>query len=374
MKVEFEIKANVKKTPRVLQVSGMFDAPVEDKISRRYLFDFPYDDEPWSIGLIVGASGSGKTQVARHTFDESLIRDSNEWSNDSSVIDCIDEFSVEEITGAFSSVGFNTIPNWMKPYRCLSNGEKFRVDLARLLLENDFLVYDEFTSIVDRQVAKNACHSIQKYVRRQNKKFVALSCHYDVIDWLQPDWVLYVDTCEFKRRRLRSRPNFECEISRVHRKAWKIFAPFHYMRSDINTSARCYVLFCNGEPTSFVGMMHLPISNNSKNKKHIYAVSRFVTLPDWQGLGLAFVLLSKLAGAYQKIGRRFRMYPAHPSLVFSFQKSQDWHQIKPYGVLKPSLVSKVFVGKNSGRSMCAIFEWCGGTMGISLNDARSLIG
>ena len=24
---------------------------------------------------------------------------------------------------------------------------------------------------------------------KQNKQFIAISCHYDIIEWLQPDWI-----------------------------------------------------------------------------------------------------------------------------------------------------------------------------------------
>ena len=71
----------------------------------------------------------------------------------------IDDFSkalsIEQITQACSGVGFNTIPSWMKPYAVLSTGEKFRVELARHLVEGgELIVVDEFTSVVDRQVAQ----------------------------------------------------------------------------------------------------------------------------------------------------------------------------------------------------------------------------
>lgn len=85
-------------------------------------------------------------------------------------------------------------PVWLKPYNVLSNGEKMRVDLARALLEKDFVVFDEFTSVVDRQVAKVACIAVNKAVKKTNKKFIAVSCHKDIIEWLQPDWIFDTDT------------------------------------------------------------------------------------------------------------------------------------------------------------------------------------
>ena len=71
-----------------------------------------------------------------------------------------------------------------------------RVDLARALLEKDFVCFDEFTSVVDRQVAQTSCLAVSKAVRKLNKKFVAVSCHYDILEWLQPDWVFDANTMQ----------------------------------------------------------------------------------------------------------------------------------------------------------------------------------
>ena len=79
----------------------------------------------------------------------------------------------------------------MKPFSVLSTGEQFRVALARhLLSDDDPIVVDEFTSVVDRQVAHIGSIAVSKYVRKRDRKFIAVTCHYDVIEWLQPDWIL----------------------------------------------------------------------------------------------------------------------------------------------------------------------------------------
>ena len=96
---------------------------------------------------------------------------------------------MEEIEKMFYAVGFGSVPSWMKPYSVLSGGEKMRVDLARALLERDFVVFDEFTSVVDRKVAQTASLAISKAIRRTQKRFIAVSCHSDIIEWLEPDWV-----------------------------------------------------------------------------------------------------------------------------------------------------------------------------------------
>lgn len=116
---------------------------------------------------------------------------------DKPVIDEMPKASVKEIELAFTSVGFASPPSWLKPYNVLSNGEKMRVDLAYCLLKDEpLIVFDEFTSVVDRTVAKTTSYAISKAVRKSGKKFVAVSCHYDILDWLEPDWVF--DTNEMR--------------------------------------------------------------------------------------------------------------------------------------------------------------------------------
>tara|TARA_R110000787_G_scaffold196237_3_gene307544 strand:+ start:3765 stop:4196 length:432 start_codon:yes stop_codon:yes gene_type:complete len=100
------------------------------------------------------------------------------------------EKTSEEITKVFTSVGLGTVWTWLKPYHVLSNGEMMRVNLARCILENKKqIVFDEFTSVVDRVVAQTASFAISKAVKKMDKKFVAVSCHRDIVDWLEPDWV-----------------------------------------------------------------------------------------------------------------------------------------------------------------------------------------
>lgn len=89
-------------------------------------------------------------------------------------------------------MGFSTVPNWLTPFDKLSNGQQARAELAYVIgraKEQDLVLYDEFTSVVDRNVAKAMANSLQKYVRRHNKKIVLASCHFDIIPWLKPDWI-----------------------------------------------------------------------------------------------------------------------------------------------------------------------------------------
>lgn len=110
-----------------------------------------------------------------------------------------------------------------------------------------------------------------------------------------------------------------------------MFAPFHYLTASLNKAAVCYCLFVNGKPASFAGLLNRPISAKGDHKK-IQGVSRLVTLPDYQGLGLAFVLVDFLGSYYKKQSVRVHTYPAHPILVKNFANNKKWLCIKSYGI------------------------------------------
>ena len=146
----------------------------------------------WNIGVICGASGTGKSTIAKELFREHLYTTSN-YTSKSVIDDMPKSASVDEIEKMFYTVGFGSVPSWLKPFSALSNGEKMRVELANALLQNDFVVFDEFTSVVDRNVAQVASYAISKAIKNTDKQFIAVTCHKDVLSWLQPDWVFDTD-------------------------------------------------------------------------------------------------------------------------------------------------------------------------------------
>jgi ABC-type ATPase with predicted acetyltransferase domain len=109
--------------------------------------------------------------------------------------------SYAKATAALAAVGLGSIPSWLRPYRVLSNGEQFRAGLAELLLDThsangrlrpDVSLYiDEFTSVLDRQVAKIGAGAFAKQWRRQpDRRVILITPHYDILDWVEPDWWL----------------------------------------------------------------------------------------------------------------------------------------------------------------------------------------
>ena len=325
--IDVHVKTNVSTSVRAKQLSSMFDVPAQERHELAWKIDAPWEEKPWNVGLIVGPSGSGKSTIAEATFAKPRKL---KWGGASVIDDFKDAASVDDIATACQAVGFNTIPAWLRPYDVLSTGEQFRVTLARMMLETPQarpVVIDEFTSVVDRQVAKIGANAAQKWARRQKRQFVAVTCHYDVLDWLQPDWVIDAAKQTFEWRSVQPRPKIEVEIKSVGYDYWALFAPFHYLTAELNHSARCYVAFVDDAPTAFAGVLHRP----HPKAKNIKGLSRLVTLPDWQGLGLAFVLADALGAAYKQVGQRFRTYPAHPALIRSFDHSVKYALVQTPG-------------------------------------------
>lgn len=155
----------------------------------------------WNIGLIVGGSGTGKTTITREVFADWHV---NKFEYKSaSVVDDMPAGDMTTIEKMFYAVGFGSVPSWLKPYNVLSNGEKMRVDLARALLESDQVCFDEFTSVVDRKVARTMCIATNKAIKRTGKQFIAVTCHKDVMDWLDADWIFSTDTMQMVFRNAR---------------------------------------------------------------------------------------------------------------------------------------------------------------------------
>lgn len=183
-------------TFRVNSIINNFDLDV-DHIHEHFSGNIAIEGTDWNVGLIVGSSGTGKSTIAKECFGDSYIK-GYEYTAQAVIDDMPKDKSIKDVEKAFTSVGFASPPSWLKPYSVLSNGEKMRVDLARSILEDrDIVVFDEFTSVVNREVAKTSSYAISKAVRKQNKKFVAVACHRDIIDWLEPDWIYDTDEKRF---------------------------------------------------------------------------------------------------------------------------------------------------------------------------------
>lgn len=362
---------------RVQQVAGMFDVPLAEKAAERFAVELPGEDESWEVGLIVGPSGSGKSTVAGEFYRSELYRGA-EWPDDQAVIDCFGELPMRQVVELFTAVGFSSPPSWVKPYRVLSCGERFRCDLARALagcgavastegVSRDPLgersatasrltvVFDEFTSVVDRNVARACSLAIAKGIRRGSIpcRFVAVTCHYDVAEWLEADWVLDMATGLLQRRRLR-RPEIKLEIHRCGVAPWKLFARHHYLSGGLAVGARCYLATWEGEPVTFCAT--LPVITKKNHRRF----TRIVTLPDYQGMGIGMRVVAAVAALHRAEGLRINVTSSHPALIRHCRRSAEWRTVNVKKTGSSPSDSRRFptYRSSAGRSVVS-FEYVG---------------
>lgn len=261
-----------------------------DEIARELAeaFDFTFDgslsftppamQEPpsdFGIGLIVGPSGSGKSTLLKQFGGEAEI----EWKQGLSVASHFAD--ADEARTKLGAVGLNSIPAMLRPYHVLSTGERFRADLARRL--TDDAVIDEFTSVVDRTVAKSCSHALRRYVdSRGIKRLVLASCHHDIIEWLQPDWTFDTNTGLMAGRGSVQRPIIDLELLPCTAAAWPLFRQHHYLDANLNQSSRCWIALWEGVAVGFTSLIALP----NGYLKRAWREHRTVVLPDYQGLGI----------------------------------------------------------------------------------------
>jgi len=318
-------------TYRAARVKSLFNA--ENGCN----FDLEIDADlsgDWQIGVVVGPSGSGKTSIGKIIFGENLIHDYTQgWAPDKPIVDCIAPAGdFNEVTGSLAGVGLGDVPSWLRPFHVLSNGEQFRAGLARLLCEKPRkVVVDEFTSVVDRQIARIGSLAFAKSWRRGNPggQVVLLTPHYDVLDWIQPDWIIDTKTGHFERGCLRRRPPMELEILKTDSRYWRYFKPHYYLNLPMPPAAEYFVGTVDGELAC-----HLAVSPFFTAPG--YRGTRLVTMPEWQGAGVGLRFLNWCAQyhleGYGRCGRKLPTYfhTSHPQLVGALRRSPLWVQVSAH--------------------------------------------
>ena len=329
MKVEVHNKVSDFNSYRAARVKSLFNA--ESGCN----FDLEIDDVDlsgdWNIGVVVGPSGSGKTSIGRQIFGENKIYDYTQgWSPDKPIIDDIaPNGDFNEVTAALANVGLGSVPSWLRPFRVLSNGEQFRAGLAKIVCEKpDEIVIDEFTSVIDRQIARIGSQAFQKAWRRGNPKgkVVLLTPHYDILDWIQPDWVIDTKTKTFVRGVLRQRPKINLDIWQVDRSYWKFYKPHYYLGLPEPVAAMHFIGTVDGELAC-----HIVVA--PRFEVHGYRATRLVTMPEWQGAGVGSKFLNFIAQYHLdgngRGGHKYVTYfhTSHPQLCAYLRHSQKWVQV-----------------------------------------------
>lgn len=341
MKISVRNNCSEFNTYRAARVKSLFNC--ESGADFSLDAELPIEDESWKIGVVVGPSGSGKTSIGRTIWPEVGIYDGDkDWPGDKPIVEAISPGGdFDNVTGALAAVGLGSVPAWLRPYHALSNGERFRAGLARIIAEGrDRVIIDEFTSVVDRQIAKVGAAAFSKSWKRGGGQAVLLSCHYDILDWVEPDWVFDTRSGELQRGSLWRRPKIELEIFKTNGSYWPIFEPHHYLKLPRMAAANYYVGFVDGEAVA-----HMAVAPRLEMKG--MRACRMVVMPEWQGAGVGMRFLNEVcrlqfteANKFHERVKSVYFHTSHPGLCAALRRDKKWVQ-----------VSQMLGGEHKGRSL-----------------------
>lgn len=293
------------------------------------------------IVLIVGTSGSGKTTILKTVDDPKPI-----------TIDLsktvIENFSTAERgEELLLACGLRTIPAWFRTPNTLSNGEFHRFEIA-VGLDQGHNIIDEFTSVVDRDTAKSLALSVRKYFDRNPGVLYIASCHRDIIDWLDPEWVYDTDLQKLDNRRcpfrLGTRPELTLTIRGTSPDLWRLFSKYHYLDTSMSRSVHCYALLLGDKPIGF----HAAIHSTNRDIHSYWRGHRTVILPEFQGMGIGTAFSDAIAQMYVDKGLRYFSKTAHPSFGEHREKSPLW---RPTSTNKKSRLGSYLLKDGTARKM-----------------------
>ena len=338
-RVHVRLESPVATSFRAQRAADSLDIDTAKKAVHELTIDGVDIRSPFSVGVIVGASGSGKTTLARELYGSDALE---------TILDLtrpvIEQFpasmSYDECAAALAGVGLTSVPCWIRPAVTLSNGQRARAEAAIALTrvnahQPTCVVIDEWTSVVDRTVAKVMSHCVAKYARKQGPieggRIVLVSCHYDVLDWLNPDWVIDCNRAVYLDRRsvqprFRREEQLRFDIHEVDRTTWKAFSKYHYLSDRLPGGAiECYGLFHGADQVGFQCFANYVPTRKGWAQRIMHS-NRTVIHPDYAGLGLGIRVITATASDMVRKGFRVMAKFSSAPVARAMARDPRWRQ------------------------------------------------
>lgn len=327
---------------RIRLICGTLGIAQKDYASFRQDLNMPEENPVanWKIGAIVGVSGSGKTTLALAAYPTAIWPEPlSALDGELAVIDALVEgvqgcWPLELLLQILTQVGLGSAWVWMQTVPSLSEGEKFRFQMARQILRGIAaqvaqetkrpltLVVDEFTCGLDVLTARNVCWTLEKWLRGAGAEYglrlIVVSCRAEVVDWLNADWQMTLPAGVLVQGPFR-KCGLTLQVNRCKRSMWQAFVKHHYLSGDLAQGVECFVASEGKDPVAFCA------AGAMWGHRNMRRIVRLVTMPAYQGLGIAKKLLRWVANYLQSEGHDVRLTTGHPALARSLVSDDAWN-------------------------------------------------
>jgi len=308
--VEFE--THCVPSPRSIIVAEAFGLGI-DEAQKFTVLDTELRIKPTDIVYITGDSGSGKSVLLRaikaDLGEEAADLNEVQVDPDKPLIETVGA-TVEEGLEILSKVGLNDAFLFLRTYNQLSDGQKYRYRIAKLVESGrQWWLMDEFAACLDRDTAKIIAFNLQKIARQQGKAVIASTTHNDLFPDLSPN--------VFVRKRFEREIHVEyypdasvsgCSLTREMTveegtvEDWRSMCQFHYRGHKTAVQRRIFRLMRNEElcgvivytyppPACYGRRLVLPRMNMAELNRKLSTINRVVIHPKYRTIGLGAKLI-----------------------------------------------------------------------------------
>jgi len=303
-------------TDRTIKVAEAFGIGVDQYRDFTIYDNVELKIGPKDIVLITGDSGSGKSVLLK-AFKKDLGAEAVDVADiqvepDKPLIDTVGK-TLEEGLELLSRVGLNDAFLFVRRYDQLSDGQKYRYRLAKLIESGaQWWIMDEFCSTLDRDTAKIVAFNVQKIARQEGKAVLAATTHTDLLEDLRPSVHIHKrfgreitvqyfpneinKTCSLTR---------EMRIEEGTRQDYEKLACFHYRNAHSIVHQKIFALKRDKETAGVIVYSSPAIATFGRSKaierkltiqeinRDLTRISRVIVHPRYRTIGLGVKLVAE---------------------------------------------------------------------------------
>ncbi len=316
--IDIRYKTKTEITPRTIGVAEAFGLGV-DEYKEHVIYDnVTIRIGPTDIVYITGESGSGKSvllkALEKDLADEAINIDDIQVNPENPIVETVGN-DLNKALELLSRVGLNDAYLFIRRYRQLSDGQRYRYRIAKLIeSRKQYWIMDEFCATLDRDTAKIVAFNVQKQARRTGNAVLAATTHTDLSDDLAPS--VHIQKGWGKRLEVKYHPNRLNKVCSVTHglhiedgamKDYKQLAEFHY-RNPKTQPLPLKIFSLRREDGTAVGVIFYswpPIAASGRRQaigrtlsleelnKNLATIGRVILHPNYRSLGLGVRLVNE---------------------------------------------------------------------------------